>query len=290
MNNTGWIKLHRSIKDNPKLLKGINFALWCYILISVVHNEENVLLAGNVVTLQPGQGVFSTPDLANKFGFSVSGIRRALNWLENEHQIEQQKTTKGTVITVVNWDKYQQAEQQDEHQLNNNRTTTEQQLNNLPYYKKNDKNEKNDKNNINNTNVLFVDPSDDEPTERVGKFGKFQPIVDAWNSLPVQSIVSLKSTRLKLLEARIKEHGFDEVIHGITMIRNSKFLLGQNNNGWQITFDWFIKPNNFVKVLEGNYDDNKQGARVVPQGKNDTLAGYQRMMELLGSDEDNEQS
>ena len=24
--------------------------------------------------------------------------------------------------------------------------------------------------------------------------------------------------------------------------------------GWIITFDWFVRPNNFIKVLEGNYE------------------------------------
>ena len=28
---------------------------------------------------------------------------------------------------------------------------------------------------------------------------------------------------------------------------------------WQITFDWFVRPNNFPKVLDGNYDDKKSG-------------------------------
>ncbi len=31
-------------------------------------------------------------------------------------------------------------------------------------------------------------------------------------------------------------------------------MKGKNKNGWVITFDWFVLPNNFPKVLEGNYD------------------------------------
>ncbi len=29
---------------------------------------------------------------------------------------------------------------------------------------------------------------------------------------------------------------------------------------FEITFDWFIKPNNFAKVLEGNYSKANGGA------------------------------
>ena len=58
-----------------------------------------------------------------------------------------------------------------------------------------------------------------------------------------------------MLNARIKEYGLDKVLEAIENIRYSRFLKGQNNKNWTITFDWLIKPNNFTKVLEGNYRD-----------------------------------
>ena len=137
-----------------------------------------------------------------------------------------------------------------------------------------------DNNNLINPNGLIVTPSCDP----LPKFGRHQPIVDAWNSLPLPNIITLKGTRLKLLNARIKEYGEDEVIHAITMIRNSKFLQGQNGKGWYITFDWLIKPNNFGKVLEGIYDDRQGSVDAVPNGKNDAQAGYQKLLGLLGEE------
>ena len=59
------------------------------------------------------------------------------------------------------------------------------------------------------------------------------------------------------MNARIKEYGEDSIINAIKNINNSSFLKGQNKNNWVITFDWLIKTNNFIKVLEGNYDDIK---------------------------------
>ena len=53
-------------------------------------------------------------------------------------------------------------------------------------------------------------------------------------------------------------HAIESVLVGgedIENIRYSSFLKGQNNKNWTITFDWLIKPNNFTKVLEGNYRD-----------------------------------
>ena len=61
-----------------------------------------------------------------------------------------------------------------------------------------------------------------------------------------------------MLRARVNEYGVDEVLKAIEKVRNSDFLKGSRD--FIITFDWFVKPNNFPKVLEGNYDNrNSKG-------------------------------
>ena len=86
---------------------------------------------------------------------------------------------------------------------------------------------------------------------------KYLKIVSAWNDLGLSEVKSIQGTRLKYLNARIKEYSEEEIIKGIRSIRNSSFLMGQNRNNWTITFDWFIKPTNMPKVLEGNYVESK---------------------------------
>lgn len=87
---------------------------------------------------------------------------------------------------------------------------------------------------------------------------ELQPIIDKWNSLDLQNLkfINHGTNRYTMLQARIKEYGIDSIIAAIENINNSSFLKGQNRKGWTITFDWLIKPNNFIKVLEGNYKDN----------------------------------
>jgi len=111
-----------------------------------------------------------------------------------------------------------------------------------------------DNNNI-DTNVSICQ------TERT-VHSDIQSIVDAWNSLaavgisPVSSMSST-SKRYKSISARIREYGVDSVLKAIENVRESEFLQGNNNRNWMITFDWFALPNNFPKVLEGNYNRNK---------------------------------
>lgn len=85
-----------------------------------------------------------------------------------------------------------------------------------------------------------------------------QKAVKAWNALGLGQVtkISAGSDRYKLLQARLKEYGFDGWLHAIDEIRHSKWLQGNGNKGWVITFDWLIKPNNFPKVHDGNYRDN----------------------------------
>lgn len=106
---------------------------------------------------------------------------------------------------------------------------------------------------------------------------QLEEIITVWNELGLQKIISIKSgtNRYKLLHARIKEYGYEKVIEGIRKINESSFLKGQNNKSWTISFDWFIKPNNFIKVIEGNYDNKDKSKLVNNQvGKKLTFSNY----------------
>lgn len=83
-------------------------------------------------------------------------------------------------------------------------------------------------------------------------------IIDFFNKTAVSfPQVKLTPNRVKKIRARIKENSKEEVFQMIKNAAGSSFLAGQNKNDWQANFDWLFRPNNFVKVLEGNYN-NKQ--------------------------------
>lgn len=91
-------------------------------------------------------------------------------------------------------------------------------------------------------------------------------IIEEWNKLGLQQLrgINNNTNRYSMLKARIKEYSLDEVVQAIENINKSSFLKGQNKRNWTITFDWLIRPNNFIKVLEGNYTDRDGGE---PNGK-----------------------
>lgn len=83
-------------------------------------------------------------------------------------------------------------------------------------------------------------------------------VISEWNKLdkniPKIKTLNASTDRYKMLKARINENGLDKVLEAIRSIGNSQFLQGYKTS-FVVTFDWFIRPNNFVKVLDGNYAD-----------------------------------
>lgn len=51
----------------------------------------------------------------------------------------------------------------------------------------------------------------------------------------------------------VSNHGKESIFEAIENIKYSDFLQGKNAKKWIITFDWFLKEDNFSKVLAGQY-------------------------------------
>ena len=125
----GWVVLHRKLLDNPISNKADYLSVWIHLLLMANHKETNFIWNNKKQTLKTGQLLTGRKKLSKKTGVAQSQIYKILNYLELEQQIKQQKTTKYTIITIVNWHKYQDKEQQKEQQRDNRVTTTRQQSN-----------------------------------------------------------------------------------------------------------------------------------------------------------------
>jgi len=74
------------------------------------------------------------------------------------------------------------------------------------------------------------------------------------NSL-IPSIKQLSDARKKTLKARAREYGKEALVKVFQKASVSDFLNGKNDRSFTASFDWLLKPTNFPKVLEGNYDN-----------------------------------
>ena len=102
---------------------------------------------------------------------------------------------------------------------------------------------------------------------------------------PIKAITD-GTKRSESLKARVREHGRDAIFQMIDKAAGSQFLNGYNKKGFTATFDWLILPNNFIKVLEGNYDNENNGTDRTSDSAGQTVAAAAAAIsELLAGNE-----
>ena len=98
--------------------------------------------------------------------------------------------------------------------------------------------------------------------KKEGKKIDFKAIVEMYhtNCPSFPRIIKMSDVRKQKIRIRLEEMKFDlELLENIfKSMEKSKFLRGDNKNGWKANFDWvFDNPKNWVKIAEGNYNDKE---------------------------------
>lgn len=240
----GHISLNREIRDHP-IWKAEAFTkgqAWTDLIMLANWKDNYVFVKNKNILVKRGQRLTNEDFLSKEWKWSRGKVRRFLEYLENETMIETTKSTiYGTMITIVNYNKWQGGSTTNDTTNGTTSNTTDGQQTDCKQYKNNKDNK---------------DNKDNKSTHST----QFDYVISEWNNLDknISNIQTINSgtTRYKLLKARENEYGKDNIVKAIRNINNSSFLKGYEKS-WKITFDWFIKPNNFIKVLEGNYNDSK---------------------------------
>lgn len=116
MARKGYIKLYRQVIDDDIWTDPAKFKLWTLCLMKASHKPQKVVVGNRIIELKPGQFVTGRDELASEYNRGskkkdlVTGVS-LYKWLEIFQKTKKlyiEKTTKYTVITVLNWDKYQQ--------------------------------------------------------------------------------------------------------------------------------------------------------------------------------------
>lgn len=263
MADVKWIKITTDIFDDEKiiLIEQLPDAYeiittWFKLLcLAGKMNNSGVFLMNNKIA-------YTDKMLATIFRMKESTVGLALNTFEQFGMIE----IIDGVITIPNWGKHQkldQLEQKTEYQRNYMREYREKQKSLAS--KTNSK--ANSESNVSRTDKeLYKEELYKEEQNNTVSYDtvclteSVRRVIEAWNSLKSVGIktisrMSSNSTRYKCLMARINFYGIDEVLRAIENIRTSDYCQGKSKYGWVITFDWFVLPNNFPKVLDGNFNN-----------------------------------
>jgi len=139
--NKGWVSIYRELADKPIWLTEpfTRGQAWIDLIILANHQEGYIRVRGNKVELKRGQLGWSQHTLSLRWKWSRSKVKRFLIELEDDGNIELQKNTVTTIISLVNYNFYQNNVQQ----KNNKSTSKEHQTNT-----NNKENKKNKNNNV----------------------------------------------------------------------------------------------------------------------------------------------
>lgn len=120
----GWLKIHRKIADSDLWLSEpfTRGQAWIDLLMLANHDYSFFYKRGNKVEINRGQIGRSEVELSDRWCWSRTKLRKFLNDLEKEQQIIQQKSPVTLIITLINYEKYQEKEQQTGQQKDSRKT------------------------------------------------------------------------------------------------------------------------------------------------------------------------
>jgi len=105
---SGWIKKPRDRFKHPMFRKDkfCRGYAWDWLVDNAAYAPYTIEVSGRIVTLQRGQICHSIRFLAEKWNWDKAAVSRYLTRLKTETMINTQTETGQTIITICNYDKY----------------------------------------------------------------------------------------------------------------------------------------------------------------------------------------
>ena len=258
----GWVKLYRSI---------FKWEWWddmytrnLFVVCLLMANSSDRRWRGIVI----GRGSFVTSmaHLSKIAGLTARQTRTAVEHLKSTNELTIETTNNYSIITVCHYERYQdpaEAERQTKRQTGSQTAdkppTNERQTTDTKQEYKNGRIEESESSSPIVEEDMTDVPSAAEPAsvEKEDLRIDYGKLAQYWNEKTkgVFGIVeSIENNRRKMVRARIRDKGKKAFMEAIDKVCASEFLAGKP---W-FNFDWLIRPNNFDKVMSGNFDNKEK--------------------------------
>lgn len=168
----GYIKLDRnllrnSVFQNEKLLK-----VWMWCLLKAFHKPAKALIGLKTVHIQKGQFCTGRHKAASELNMTPSTVWKYLKVLQNLEKIDITSNSKFSVVTVVNWEFYQEIKYPSDSKHDSKVTANEQQSNSNVTHTRRSKNDKNEKKVIKKHYAEFVTMTEAEHQKLIDQHGE----------------------------------------------------------------------------------------------------------------------
>ena len=273
----GYVKLWRKALDSGLLQNGPAWQLCGYLLLKASHKSRKSIFGGVVCELQAGEAVFGRSKAANDLCLSEQQIRTALNLLKKMEIVTTRATNKFTVISFVNWGKYQDEQPASNQQDNTQATSTQPTLNHIQECKNNTKTESKDSvvdataSTPDQQAVLVEEIKQPKPKNPVPPCPHQQilalyhevlpelPCMKIWDADRQKNLTARWRERWKAGKFMTQEEGMAYFRRLFTYIgRDCDWLMGRvvgkNGKPFFASLEWIVLPRNFAKIIENKYD------------------------------------
>ena len=267
-----YIKLDSNIKDWEWIDDPAMVYLWLRILLMANHEGQN----WRGVSIERGSFVTSIFTLSAELGLSPKQVRTCIDRLIKGKRIGKRRAgvraNEKTIVTIYDFDSYigddcvegqtrgkrsgkQKANEKEESPLTPPNGFLSDSLSFTPYNPPEENLEEGD-----------TDVSPKKRDKPVSGPPDFSFVLDLWNSYATRSVPKIRSlspARKEKVKLRVREMGGWEKAKEIMpecfrKISESDFCNGATGK-WAANFDWFFEnEKNWLKVLEGNYDNRKE--------------------------------
>ena len=215
----GWLKLYRSILDSAVFQDAEILKVWIWLLCNAAFEQHDTVCYGKVIHLKPGQIATGRKKIAQCTDLNENKVYRALTVLKSLGNIEIKATNKYSIITVVNWDKYQDenVKRTSSEQQNNSKTTTEEQQGDSK--RTQHKNGKNGKKEKNIYICSFFQSVWDEYPKKLGKNKVTKAAMEQLEEAGEATVMDA----VRNYSEKIKRDGTDEkyIMHGSTFFNGA---------------------------------------------------------------------
>ena len=251
-----WIKIVTDMFDNRKIRQ-----------IECLPDGDSIIVIWMKLLCLAGQTndngmVYFTKDipyteqmLAQQFNRPLTTIQMALKTFEQFGMVE----LVDNILHISNWEKYQNIEGMEKIREQTRKRVAKHRANQKLL-------ESNVTCNVTVTqgNALEEDIEresdkdidEDDIESRPPSSHTYMSIIDLFNSIctSYKPVESVDRKRTAAIESLLHIYSLEKIKEAFTKAEASEFLKG-TKDGWRMTFDWVIVPDNMAKVLSGNYDN-----------------------------------
>jgi hypothetical protein len=217
---------------------------WIWLVMEASWKDRTVRAGDYVTETTRGQLAASVRFMAKAWSWTPAKVQRYLKRVEKLEMICSKSDTGVTVVTICNYDKYQNGGKaadtgpiQDRYRTDTNE-------------KKDERKEEGKREEDTDVSCAITPPAIDEIAKAVTAYN------DAADRAGWPKVQKLSPARRQALRGRLKDAGgIEGWEHALTKAEGSNFLTGQTSKPFLASFDFITKSGNFIKIMEGNYDD-----------------------------------